>query len=134
MSRQTLIVRYALFSVVATFANLGTQRVVLIGGTTELKLGIAVLMGTLVGLVLKYLLDKRWIFLDDTAGTVAQGKQFGLYAAAGVVTTVVFWAAEIGFWLVWGTDQMREIGGVLGLIVGYCLKYQLDRRYVFVNA
>jgi putative flippase GtrA len=29
--------------------------------------------GTLVGLVVKYVLDKRWIFFDETRGARAQG-------------------------------------------------------------
>lgn len=126
--------RYVLFAVLATFANLAMQRVVLTGGTTDPTLIVAIAAGTLVGLVVKYILDKRWIFFDGTAGIAAQGKQFGLYAVAGIVTTVIFWGTEISFWLVWRTDQMREIGGVLGLMIGYCVKYQLDRRYVFTNA
>ena len=26
---------------------------------------------------------------------------------------------------------MRELGTVIGLTLGYCLKYHLDKRYVF---
>jgi hypothetical protein len=28
---------------------------------------------------------------------------------------------------------MRYIGGVLGLSIGYYIKYQLDKRFVFVD-
>ena len=31
----------------------------------------------------------------------------------------------------WKTDLMREVGAVLGLAVGYVIKYTLDRRFVF---
>jgi putative flippase GtrA len=51
----------------------------------------------------------------------------------GLVTTAIFWATEYAFWLVWGTQLMREVGAVLGLAVGYIAKYQLDRRFVFVR-
>lgn len=128
-----MALRYAGFAVIATIANLGAQRLVLAGadpaGTQRFVLAMGV--GTAVGLVVKYLLDKRWIFYDRTAGVRAQGAQFALYTAMGLVTTAIFWVTETAFWLVWGTDAAREIGAVLGLGVGYVTKYLLDRRYVF---
>ena len=128
-----LVLRYAGFAVVATLANLGAQRLVLAGFDTVegSALVLAMAVGTAVGLVVKYALDKRWIFYDRTAGARAQGAQFALYAAMGLVTTAIFWVTETVFWLVWGTDLAREIGAVLGLSVGYVTKYLLDRRYVF---
>ena len=39
----------------------------------------------------------------------------------------------LAFWLIWGTDLARESGAVLGLTVGYVVKYNLDRRFVFVE-
>jgi len=87
-----------------------------------------------VGLVVKYLLDKRWIFFDTSTGAKAHGRKFALYTAMGVVTTCIFWGSETAFWLIWGTDAMRELGAVLGLMVGYGAKYILDRRFVFTDA
>ncbi len=52
----------------------------------------------------------------------------------GLVTTAIFWGTETAFWLIWGTDLMREVGAVLGLSVGYVTKYLLDRRYVFADS
>jgi len=131
-----LALRYAGFAVLATMANLGAQRLVLAGadpvGTGRFILAMGV--GTAVGLVVKYLLDKRWIFYDATTGARAQSAQFVLYTAMGLVTTAIFWVTETAFWLAWGTDAAREIGAVLGLSVGYVTKYLLDRRYVFRQA
>lgn len=128
-----LALRYAGFAVLATLANLGAQRLALAGAdpVTGPRLVVAMALGTGVGLVVKYLLDKRWIFYDATTGARAQGAQFALYSAMGLVTTAIFWAAETAFWLIWGTERAREVGAVLGLSVGYAAKYLLDRRYVF---
>jgi putative flippase GtrA len=131
MTRTTLILRYAAFAVVAVVVNLAVQRLVLLGGATGLWFTFALVVGTLAGLMVKYILDKRWIFFDQTAGAAAQGKQFGLYSLMGVVTTVIFWATETAFWMIWGTDVAREAGAVIGLTIGYVTKYQLDRRFVF---
>ena len=134
MSRSELILRYSGFAVLATLANLGAQRAVLALGETPALFALAVLAGTGVGLVVKYLLDKRWIFDDRSTGLAAHGRRFSLYTAMGLVTTAIFWATETAFWLAWQTHLAREIGAVLGLAVGYVVKYHLDRRFVFTAA
>jgi putative flippase GtrA len=134
VTRQTLILRYSAFAVLATLANLGTQRAVLAGGDGAALFAAAVVAGTAVGLVVKYLLDKRWIFFDTERGLKAHGRKFSLYTAMGLVTTAIFWGSETAFWLIWKTDPMRELGAVIGLAVGYVVKYNLDRRFVFTDA
>lgn len=131
MTLQTLVLRYTLFAVLATLANLGAQRLVLLLGEGALMFAIALLFGTGVGLVVKYILDKRWIFFDQSSD---HAKKFTLYAAMGIMTTVIFWGTETAFWLIWQSHSMRELGAVLGLMVGYMVKYQLDRRFVFTDA
>jgi putative flippase GtrA len=128
-----LVLRYTLFAVIATLANLAAQRLVLSQGTSTLYFAVAVGAGTLIGLLLKYLLDKRWIFYDRRTGLKNHGERFWLYSATGAVTTALFWGMETAFWLTWHTDKMREIGAVIGLMAGYILKYNLDRRYVFAD-
>ncbi len=133
MTRQTLILRYSVFAVIAVLVNLATQRVVLSYGWQSEGTGLAfaIAAGTITGLVVKYILDKRWIFYDTATGAATYGKQFALYTAMGVVTTCIFWGSETLFWMIWRTDAMRELGAVLGLTVGYVTKYRLDKRFVF---
>ncbi len=133
MTLQMLIVRYAGFSVLATIGNLMTQRVVLSSAETGVHFAAAVGAGTIVGLVIKYLLDKRWIFYAADTGVKKNSRMFSLYAATGVITTGIFWGTETAFWLLWQTDMMRELGAILGLSVGYVVKYNLDRRFVFTD-
>lgn len=134
MSPLTKLLRYCLFAVLAIIANLASQRLVL--GTLGHDFGLmpALVAGTAVGLVVKYLLDKRWIFEDRSSGLAAHGRRFGLYTAMGGVTTLLFWAVEYGFWVIWRDDALRELGAVIGLLLGYGLKYWLDRRFVFSGA
>jgi len=131
MNGWTLLLRYSVFAVIATLANLGAQRLVLLAGEGPVLFALAVLVGTALGLVVKYALDKRWIFADRETGLRAHSRKFGLYTAMGLVTTAIFWATETGFWLAFGSHTAREVGAVLGLAVGYVVKYQLDRRFVF---
>lgn len=131
MTLGSLVVRYAAFAVIATIANLAAQRAVLAVDSSAIGFTAAVVVGTGVGLAIKYVLDKRWIFYDASTGVQAHSRKFALYTAMGVVTTVIFWGTETAFWLAWHTDLMRELGACLGLAVGYVVKYQLDRRFVF---
>ncbi|MFV1877614.1 GtrA family protein [Nioella sp.] len=133
MSTASLALRYALFAVIATVSNLGMQRIVLSFGDSGGVFAMAVAAGTLVGLVVKYVLDKRWIFFDQSTGVKAHSRKFALYTAMGLITTCIFWGSETAFWLIWGTDMMRELGAILGLMVGYVTKYMLDRRFVFTD-
>ena len=131
MSPATLALRYAGFAAVATIANLGAQRIVLAWGDGAALFALAVATGTGVGLVVKYILDKRWIFYDTQGGLANHGRKFALYTTMGLITTAVFWGTETLFWLLWKTHAMREAGAVIGLAIGYITKYQLDRRFVF---
>ncbi len=134
MTLRFLILRYTAFAVIATIANLGVQRLVLTQGDDGMTFALAVGAGTLGGLVIKYALDKRWIFYDLDTGVKAHGQKFSLYTAMGLITTAIFWGAETAFWLIWRTDVMRELGAIIGLSIGYVVKYNLDRRFVFTTS
>lgn len=127
-----LALRYAAFAGIAILANLGAQRLVL--GWAGGGLPAAMIAGTTLGLLVKYLLDRRWIFGDRTIGIRAHGRCFSLYTATGGLTTLLFWAVEAGFWRIGQTDTARELGAFLGLSLGYGIKYVLDRRFVFADA
>lgn len=134
MSLRVLVFRYACFAIIATVANLAAQRLVLSQDSSAAGFTAAVIAGTAVGLAIKYVLDKRWIFYDASTGLKSHGRKFTLYTAMGIVTTLIFWAVETSFWMVWHTDLMREVGACLGLGIGYVVKYRLDRRFVFSDA
>ena len=134
VSRLSHLGLYVAFAVLATIANLAMQRLVLAVNDGAVGFALAVFSGTLVGLLLKYVLDKRWIFEDRSTGAAAHSKKFLLYSAMGLITTAIFWITETAFWLTWHTDAMRELGAVIGLAIGYTVKYQLDRRFVFNDA
>ena len=131
MSRRFLALKYLLFAALAIVTNIGTQRFVFSVNDSQIAYVIAVFCGTVAGLLLKYFLDKKWIFYDLSSGFKEHGWKFSLYASAGVFTTVIFWGFETIFWLVWKTDFMRELGAFIGLIIGYRIKYDLDYRFVF---
>ncbi len=136
MSLAKLTCLYLAFAVIATACNLGAQALVHAvlppgPGTAGLAYWFALGIGTGVGLVVKYILDKRWIFLDRSTGVANHGRKFSLYTLMGVVTTVIFWGMQTAFFMIWETREMLYLGGALGLGIGYLVKYQLDKRFVF---
>lgn len=131
LTLRQLVFRYTFFAILATLSNLLTQRLVFTGtGGWYLA---ALMAGTLVGLIVKYILDKKWIFHYHTRKLGAETRTFSLYTLTGVGTTAIFWGSETLFWIVGQTQTMREAGAVLGLTIGYVIKYNLDRRFVFTQ-
>lgn len=126
-----LAVNYAIFALIATLANIGAQDLVMriYGGAFAILLSIIV--GTGAGLVVKYMLDKRYIFRFRACSVAHDTRTFALYTLMGLATTVIFWGFEFGFQYIFASKTMRYLGGVMGLAIGYLVKYQLDKRYVF---
>jgi putative flippase GtrA len=128
----TLAVRYAAFATLATLINLAAQAVSLSLYTGPWHLAMAMMVGTLSGLVPKYLADKRWIFQDRTGGIDSHARKFTLYTSLSVATTLIFWATEGVFdRLGHGGRLMDGLGTVIGLAIGYWAKYHLDKRLTF---
>lgn len=125
-----MFVRYGLFAILAMLANLVTQEVV-IRITPVAALPLSILMGTAAGFILKYLLDKKWVFDDGYNGHRQELQKITLYGAFSVLTTLIFWGFEVVFWAIWRTDFAKYTGAVIGLAIGYIAKFALDRTFVF---
>ncbi len=133
MRLRFVVLKYAFFGIVATAANLFMQRGVFLFKPDGNAFYLAISAGAGVGLVVKYTLDKRWIFKDHASGVGSHTRKFTRYVLMGLFTTLIFWGFETGFWLLWRTEPMREAGAIIGLSIGYVIKYQLDRRFVFTD-
>jgi len=122
------VILYVVFAAVSTAANLVAQELVFRATAT---LWLAIVAGTGAGFVTKYLLDKKWIFYDRYTTHRHELRKATLYGAFSIVTTLVFWLFEVTFWMAWRTDFAKYAGAVLGLAIGYAIKYVLDRTFVF---
>ena len=129
-----IAVLYTLFAVVSTAINIGSQMVSIWVYEGPLSVEISILVGTVMGLPLRYFLEKRYIFNFTSKNIVHDGKLFIFYSVMGVITTLIFWGTEYAFHLIYDTDFMRYLGGIIGLSIGFYVKYQLDKKYVFVNS
>lgn len=131
--RSSVALKYLLFALIATVANIGAQDLAIRAYDGPYSIPLAVIWGTGVGLIIKYLLDKKYIFRFRAQSTAHDGRTFVLYSAMGLLTTAVFWGFEFGFGHFFGTKAMRYLGAAIGLGLGYVAKYQLDKRFVFIN-
>ena len=126
-----LAASYIFFSFIATGVNLLTQWPVFVLFDGWWVLYAALFVGTLAGLVTKYVLDKRYIFNYQATSKKDDLHKFGLYSLMGVFTTLIFWGTEMAFYYAFEFKGAQYVGGALGLMVGYIVKYLLDRKYVF---
>lgn len=124
---------YSLFAAIATAANLLAQAIVVFLSHGPYAIELSILIGTMTGLPVKYLLDKHYIFVFKTRDVSHDSQVFLLYTFTGVFTTLLFWGVEYYFQWLFGTDMMRYFGGAVGLMLGYIIKYHLDKRYVFIS-
>ena len=134
MKRATILVlKYSLFATIATLVNLGAQEVVVSVYQGRNSMFFSILLGTLSGLVCKYQLDKNFIFAYSTTSSAHDRRKFIQYTATGFFTTVLFWGFELFAEYLYGTKTARYTGAAIGLAIGYVVKYQLDKRYVFIQ-
>lgn len=126
-----LAFKYAVFAIIATVLNLLTQYLSLAIYSKSYSLYIAMFFGTLAGLVVKYILDKKYIFYYVHKDIIDDSKKFMLYSLMGIVTTFIFWGFEIGFDYMFDSERAKYIGAVIGLSIGYIIKYFLDKNFIF---
>ena len=129
----SLAAKYAFFAAVATGANLGAQYLSLAVYSREFSLYAAMALGTLAGLIVKYILDREYIFRYRAKSRMDDMGKFVLYSLMGVFTTFIFWGFELAFHAVFRFDEAKYVGALAGLAIGYFIKYQLDKRFVFVK-
>ena len=145
--------KYALFAAIATGVNLLTQYITgivlfatildktkininIIGyqlKTETIEFIIALGAGTMTGLLVKYILDKKYIFYHETKNLKDDVSKFFIYTFMGVFTTIIFWGTEVFFKYTFTAEYAKYIGGAIGLTIGYITKYQLDKKFVFVD-
>ncbi|SFQ63835.1 GtrA-like protein [Roseivivax halotolerans] len=125
--------RYAAAAAICVATNLAAQEAVMQTAPTA-PLMVSIVIGTGVGFLVKHVIDKTWTFREPYITPAAEARRITLSGVFSVLTTIIFWGFELGFYTIWGTDIAKYTGAVLGLTIGYVVKYMLDRRMVFREA
>lgn len=126
-----VVFKYLFFSIIAIFINIVSQRLIFEVSESDHVFIFAISTGTLAGFISKYIFDKYLIFNDQSSIITEETKKLFKYSFFAVFTTAIFWFTEYIFWTVYQTHNAREIGAIIGLSIGYYLKYNLDKKYVF---
>lgn len=145
-SNQYLI--YMIFAAISIILNIGSQYILrvilqsLIPRFANEKLLsfeywflISLGFGTVIGFLFKFVVDKFVVFEekltdDKMADLQRTTKQITLYFSFAIFTTMIFWGFEFSFKIAF-TGNWYLVGGLIGLIIGYTVKFLLDRRFVF---
>ncbi len=127
-----MVVQYSLCAAIAIAVNILSQDLALWVYEGQANILFSMVVGTGSGLIVKYFLDKRYIFRFQTHDVAHDGHTFVLYTIMGLFTTAIFWGSEFLFEWLFQDKLLRYSGAVLGLCVGYVIKYHLDKRFVFV--
>ena len=91
---------------------------------------MAIITGTITGFISKYYFDKNFILKDKTSLILDKSKQILKYLILLYLHSH-FLDNRISILDYLYTHSAREIGAVIGLSIGYYLKYKLDKKYVF---
>ena len=126
-------VKYIIFAVISTLFNLLFQYFSFEVYNSWGALYVAMFIGTLAGLIVKYVLDKKFIFYHEVKDKKDDAKKFALYSLMGVFTTIIFWGTEIAFDHLSQDPNAKYLGAVIGLSIGYVIKYFLDKKFVFIH-
>jgi putative flippase GtrA len=126
-------IKFSGFALISTLLNLLFQYLCFLVYTGSASLYVAMFVGTLAGLVAKYSLDKKYIFYHEVIDKKDDAKKFALYSIVGIFTTTIFWGLEIAFDAFFKNSNAKYVGAVVGLSIGYVIKYFLDKKYVFIH-
>src|SRR5260370_13839597 len=118
-----LAIVYTIIALIATAANLGAQELTVRAWPGAFQIEPSVFIGTGVGLVVKYVLDKVFIFRFRAASTLHDPHTFILYTAMGVVTTLLFWGFEFGFNSAFQDKNMPDVGALISPALSYFAQY-----------
>ncbi len=126
-----ILILYIYFSLIAISINIFSQYIVFTILEGDDAIYLAILVGTLLGLITKYILDKIYIFKYKVENLYDYSKNFSMYMFTGIFTTMIFWIFEYSFYILFDNSIAKYIGAIIGLTIGYTVKYVLDKRFVF---
>jgi putative flippase GtrA len=129
--------KYVVFAIVAGSANVLVQWLTLnwlwprvpAAAPPSVRLLTAMACGTGLSLLIKYGLDRRFIFSAHQVNS--ETAAFLTYSANGILTTSFFWAVEIIADSATTNEDVKYFAAAIGLAISYVLKYNLDKKLVF---
>jgi hypothetical protein len=118
---------YTLFAAFSAMINIGAQILSIRAYKGLYSVELSILIGIFVSAPLRYLLEKCHVFVFKSNNAAHDVKLFFQFSFMGLLTTIIFWGMEYD-----AIDTMRYISGLTGLLIGFYMKCQLNKKNVFV--
>ena len=125
-----MIIRYLILCFFAIFLNIVSQQIFLLFFAGPYSIEISILIGTIMTFFLRFYLEKNFVFLKDKFSFKTESMLY-MYFVSSIFTTLIFWIFEYSFHLFFDTDFLRYIGATIGLLVGFYIKYKIDKGLTF---
>jgi len=128
--------KYMAYSFLTLILNIGIQSITLniTGRSTEAVI-LAIVVATVVSFVVKFFIDKNIIFKTKKGHQNERRKQVLLYAVFSIGTTLIYILVEMIFHFSFDSadlyEKKEEIGAIIGLLMGYSIKYIVDMKITF---
>ena len=116
MKRSLKYTMLVVFAIIAIASNLLAQELSFYFYDQKYAIYLAIFFGTGTGLVVKYSLDKTFLFNFKTKNISHEGRTFILYTLMGLSTTLLYAVFEVSFDYIFQDKLMRNIGAVIGLL------------------
>ncbi|MFX0095170.1 MAG: GtrA family protein [Candidatus Hodarchaeota archaeon] len=114
----------------AIFPELAWTIIEILAQPFEMWFFICLGLGTLVGFVFKFLVDKFIVFEEKELIINQTARQATKYLFFAIFTTIIFWGTETLFQILWNA---YALGAIIGLAIGYTIKFVLDSKFVFID-
>ena len=86
---------------------------------------------TLAAFIFKFLIDKYFVFkINSHNAKFSKKYMVFMYTLISFFTTIFFWGTQFLFRIYLNQEYL---GMVIGLTIGYTIKFLLDKEFVFVN-
>lgn len=131
IERLSLATRYAAFALFSTAVNWAMQLAILRTIPGRFSIYAALFVGTGAGFVVKYLLDKNYIFQHASANRTQEAWVLALYLGTSIVMTAFYLVSQAVIFFVYGEGVVYYASGTAVLLLGYAIKFALDGRFVF---
>lgn len=126
MIKKKIFLKYFLFSFFSILINITSQEITLIFYSNII---FSILNGTITGFLFKFYVDRKYIFTRED--TIFSLKELMLYSSTAILTTTIFWSFELIFLYLFESKAFKISGAVIGLSIGFFMKYQLDKKITF---
>ena len=145
MNRTKQYILYIFFAFLSALINILTQIIIqkilyiaefdflkkAVLGNINSEIIIKMLIATVVAFLFKFIVDKVVIFQDKTTNLKENFTKITVYGFFAIFTTIIFWGFEISFKYFFSFKYSEYFGGVIGLALGYTIKFILDSKFVF---